>query len=94
MLLQKQMVGLLKGINIVAKKLGISTEVGNLYKFYCMLLAFSWRTIRPHLHFHLFVLFHLGKMVSYLLFLEYFRDKITSGFKRICFSHNGIFTLI
>jgi histidine triad (HIT) family protein len=26
------MVGLLKGINIVAKKLGISTEVGNGYR--------------------------------------------------------------
>ena len=28
----KEMVGLLKGINIVAEKLGISTEVGNGYR--------------------------------------------------------------
>jgi histidine triad (HIT) family protein len=28
----QEMVGLIKGINIVAKKLGISTEVGNGYR--------------------------------------------------------------
>ena len=58
-----EMVGLLKGINIVAKKLGISTEVGNGYRVLTNISNHGGQEV-PHLHFHLFGGERVGKMVE------------------------------
>tara|TARA_B100001173_G_scaffold268033_1_gene244233 strand:- start:458 stop:823 length:366 start_codon:yes stop_codon:yes gene_type:complete len=58
----EEMVGLLKGINIVAKKLGISTEVGNGYRALVNVNDDGGQEV-PHLHFHLFGGEKVGKMV-------------------------------
>ena len=58
-----EMVGLLKGINIVAKKLGISTEVGKGYRVLSNLSDHGGQEV-PHLHFHLFGGERIGKMVE------------------------------
>ena len=58
----EEMVGLLKGINIVAKKLGISTEVGNGYRALVNVNDDGGQEV-PHLHFHLFGGEKIGKMV-------------------------------
>ena len=55
------MVGLLKGINIAAKKLGISTEVGKGYRALANINEDGKEV--PHLHFHLFGGEKVGKMV-------------------------------
>ena len=59
----KEMVGLLKGINIVAKKLGISTEVGKGYRALANISEHGGQEV-PHLHFHLFGGEKVGKMVE------------------------------
>ena len=59
----KEMVGLLKGINIVAKKLGISTEVGKGYRALANISEHGGQEV-PHLHFHLFGGERVGKMVE------------------------------
>ena len=59
----EEMVGLLKGINIVAKKLGISTEVGNGYRVLSNISDDGGQEV-PHLHFHLFRGEKVGKMVE------------------------------
>ena len=59
----EEMVGLLKGINIVAKKLGISTEVGNCYRALTNINNHGGQEV-PHLHFHLFGGERVGKMVE------------------------------
>ena len=59
----KEMVGLLKGINIVAKKLGISTEVGKGYRALTNISDYGGQEV-PHLHFHLFGGEKVGKMVE------------------------------
>ena len=59
----EEMVGLLKGINIVAKKLGISTEVGNGYRALTNINNHGGQEVR-HLHFHLFGGERVGKMVE------------------------------
>ena len=59
----EEMVGLLKGINIVAKNLGISTEVGNGYRALTNISDHGGQEV-PHLHFHLFGGEKVGKMVS------------------------------
>ena len=59
----EEMVGLLKGINIVAKKLGISTEVGQGYRALANISDHGGQEV-PHLHFHLFGGEKVGKMVS------------------------------
>ena len=59
----EEMVGLLKGINIVAKKLGISTEVGNGYRALSNINNDGGQEV-PHLHFHLFGGEKVGKMVE------------------------------
>jgi histidine triad (HIT) family protein len=46
----EEMVGLLKGINIVAKKLGISTEVGKGYRTLANISEDGGQEV-PHLHF-------------------------------------------
>ena len=58
-----EMVGLLKGINKVAKKLGISTEVGQGYRVLSNISIDGGQEV-PHLHFHLFGGEKIGKMVE------------------------------
>ena len=59
----EEMVGLLKGINIVAKKLGISTEAGKGYRALTNISEHGGQEV-PHLHFHLFGGERVGKMVE------------------------------
>ena len=59
----EEMVGLLKGINIVAKKLRISTEVGKGYRALANISDDGGQEV-PHLHFHLFGGEKVGKMVE------------------------------
>ena len=59
----EEMVGLLKGINIVAKKLGISTDVGKGYRALVNVSDHGGQEV-PHLHFHLFGGEVVGKMVQ------------------------------
>ena len=59
----EEMVGLLRGINIVAKKLGISTEVGKGYRALANVGDDGGQEV-PHLHFHLFGGERVGKMVE------------------------------
>ena len=60
----KEIVGLLKGISIVAKKLGISVGIGKGYRTLSNLSEHGGQEV-PHLHFHLFGGENVGKMVSY-----------------------------
>ncbi len=59
----EEMVGLIKGINTVAKKLGISTEVGKGYRALTNVSDDGSQEV-PHLHFHLFGGEKVGKMVE------------------------------
>ena len=59
----EEMVGLIKGINIVAKKLGFSTEVGKGYRALTNISNDGGQEV-PHLHFHLFGGEKVGKMVE------------------------------
>ena len=59
----KEMVGLLKGINIVAKKLNISVDTGKGYRALANISEDGGQEV-PHLHFHLFGGEKIGKMVS------------------------------
>ena len=59
----EEMVGLFKGINLVAKKLGISTEVGKGYRALTNISENGGQEV-PHLHFHLFGGERVGKMVE------------------------------
>ena len=58
-----EMVGLLKGINIVAKKLGISVDTGKGYRVLANISEHGGQEV-PHLHFHLFGGEKIGKMVQ------------------------------
>ena len=59
----KEMVGLLKGINTVAKKLKISVDTGKGYRALANISEDGGQEV-PHLHFHLFGGEKVGKMVS------------------------------
>ena len=59
----KEMVGLLKGINIVVKKLGISVDTGKGYRALVNISEDGGQEV-PHLHFHLFGGEKIGKMVE------------------------------
>ena len=59
----EEIVGFLKGINTVAKKLGISTEVGMGYRALTNISEHGGQEV-PHLHFHLFGGERVGKMVE------------------------------
>ena len=59
----KEIVGLLKGISIVAEKLGISVGSGNGYRTLSNIADDGGQEV-PHLHFHLFGGEKIGKMVS------------------------------
>ena len=58
-----EMVGLLKGINIVAKILKISVDTGKGYRAQANVSEDGGQEV-PHLHFHLFGGEKIGKMVS------------------------------
>ena len=58
-----EMVGLLKGINVVAKKLGISVNNGKGYRALSNIGEDGGQEV-PHLHFHLFGGEKIGKMVE------------------------------
>ena len=59
----EEMVGLIKGINIVAKKLNISVDTGKGYRALANVSEDGVQEV-PHLHFHLFGGEKIGKMVS------------------------------
>ena len=59
----KEIVGLIKGISIVAKKLGISLDAGKGYRTLSNLSEHGGQEV-PHLHFHLFGGEKVGKMVE------------------------------
>ena len=59
----KEIVGLIKGINIVANKLGISINGGKGYRTIANIGENGGQEV-PHLHFHLFGGEKIGKMVS------------------------------
>ena len=59
----KEIVGLIKGISIVAKKLGISLDVGKGYRTLSNLGEYGGQEV-PHVHFHLFGGEKVGKMVE------------------------------
>ena len=58
-----EMIGLLKGINLVAKKLGISIDNGKGYRLLSNVNEHGGQEV-PHLHFHLFGGEKVGKMVE------------------------------
>ena len=59
----EEIIGLIKGINIVAKKLGISRDVGNGYRALANISNHGGQEV-PHLHFHLFGGEKVGRMVQ------------------------------
>ncbi len=59
----KEILGLIKGISIVAKKLGMSLDVGKGYRTLSNLSEHGGQEV-PHLHFHLFGGEKVGKMVE------------------------------
>ena len=59
----EEIVGMLKGITTVAKKLGISADIGKGYRALTNLSENGGQEV-PHLHFHLFGGEKLGKMVE------------------------------
>ena len=60
---KEEMAGLLKGINTVAKKLGISSDTGKGYRALANISEDGGQEV-PHLHFHLFGGEKVGKMVE------------------------------
>ena len=60
---QDEMVGLLKGINTVAKRLEISVDTGKGYRALVNISEHGGQEV-PHLHFHLFGGERVGKMVE------------------------------
>ena len=60
---EKEITGLIKGINIVAKKLGISSDTGKGYRALVNINENGGQEV-PHLHFHLFGGEKVGKMVE------------------------------
>ena len=59
----KEIVALLKGISIVAKKLDISVDTGKGYRALSNISEHGGQEV-PHLHFHLFGGERIGKMVQ------------------------------
>ena len=61
---EKEILGLIKGISVVAKKVGVSEEVkGGGYRSLVNVGANGGQEV-PHLHFHIFGGEKVGKMVS------------------------------
>ena len=59
----EEIVGLIKGINYVAKKLGMSSDIGKGYRALANINEYGGQEV-PHLHFHLFGGERVGKMVE------------------------------
>ncbi len=59
----KEIVGLIKGISIVGKTLGISVDIGKGYRTLANISEHGGQEV-PHLHFHLFGGEKVGKMVE------------------------------
>ena len=59
----KEIVGLIKGISAVAKKLEISVDNGKGYRALANISEYGGQEV-PHLHFHLFGGEKVGKMVQ------------------------------
>jgi len=59
----EEIAGLMKGISIVAKKLGISLDTGKGYRTLSNLSEHGGQEV-PHLHFHIFGGEKVGKMVQ------------------------------
>ena len=59
----EEMVGLLKGINIVAKKLGISVDTGKGYRALANISENGGQEV-PHFHIHMLGGKRLGKIVA------------------------------
>ena len=57
----EEIVGLLKGINTVAKKLGVSVDIGKGYRALTNISDHGGQEV-PHLHFHLYGGERVGKM--------------------------------
>ena len=60
---EKEISGLIKGINLVAKKLQISSDTGKGYRALANISENGGQEV-PHLHFHLFGGEKVGKMVE------------------------------
>ena len=60
---EKEISGLIKGINMVAKKLQISSDTGKGYRALANISDHGGQEV-PHLHFHLFGGERVGKMVE------------------------------
>ena len=58
-----EIIGLMKGVTTVAKKLGISSIDGQGYRVLANISDYGGQEV-PHLHFHLFGGEKVGKMVS------------------------------
>ena len=59
----EEIIGLMKGVTTVAKKLGISSIDGKGYRALANISDYGGQEV-PHLHFHLFGGEKVGKMVS------------------------------
>ena len=59
----EEIIGLMKGVTTVAKKLGISSIDGKGYRAIANISDYGGQEV-PHLHFHLFGGEKVGKMVS------------------------------
>ena len=61
----EEIISLIKGISIVAKKLGISVDTGKGYRTLVNISEDGGQEV-PHLHFHLFGGEKVGKMVEWV----------------------------
>ena len=60
---EKEIIGFIKGISIVAKKLGISSDIARGYRTLSNISEHGGQEV-PHLHFHIFGGENVGKMVQ------------------------------
>ena len=60
---EKEIIGFVKGISIVAKKLGISSDIARGYRTLSNISEHGGQEV-PHLHFHIFGGENVGKMVQ------------------------------
>ena len=63
---EKEIIGFIRGISIVAKKLGISSDVSRGYRTLSNISEHGGQEV-PHLHFHIFGGENVGKMVQWII---------------------------
>ena len=63
---EKEIIGLIKGISVVAKKLGVSSDVAKGYRILSNISEHGGQEV-PHLHFHIFGGENVGKMVQWII---------------------------